>query len=113
MNTPFVDVGLIATYVLIIAVIAFILVFALIGILKNIRNALSMLIAIALLVGLFLVALVISSPTDVPEIIFEKTGTNYALSRVIGAGLIVLYFVFGGVILSIIYTQITGIFKNK
>lgn len=111
--SPLVDIGLNVTYVLIISAIALILIFAVIGIVKNIRNAISVLIAIVALIILFLISLALSSSTDVPEILFEKTGTNYALSRFIGAMLILLYFVFAGVIVSMLYTQIMSIFKNK
>lgn len=58
-----------------------------------------------------IVALIISyflaSGTDIAQSVFEKTGANYGSSKLIGAGLYTVYILFAGVILSVIYAEIS------
>lgn len=67
--------------------------------------------AIIIIFAATLVALIISyfcaSGTDIAQSVFEKTGANYGSSKWIGAGLYTVYILFAGVILSIIYAEIS------
>lgn len=62
------------------------------------------------------VALIVSylcaSGTDIPQSVFEKTNTDYGSSKRIGAGLYTVYILFFGVILSIIYAEISKLIKK-
>jgi uncharacterized membrane protein len=53
-----------------------------------------------------IVSYLISSGTDIAQSVFEKTGTDYGSSKMIGAGLYTVYILFAGVILSVLYAEI-------
>ena len=107
-----IDFGLYATYALIGICVVMILLFAIGRIAKNPAGAKSALIGIIGLAVLVGVAFALSTGTDVasnPKLagmeITEET------SRQVGAGLMVFYILAGLAILSILYVEVTRLFK--
>ena len=85
------------------------------GIVFLIKDAISVKARYLLILGITIVAFIVSyfvaSGTDIPQRVFEKSGSAYSSSKVIGAGLYTVYILFAGVILSIAYAEIAKRFK--
>ena len=75
------------------------------------KKQIGIIIAIVGLVLIFIVGYLLSSGTDIPQALFDKTGSNYSNSKLIGAGLYMCYILFGGVVLTILYTAIASKLK--
>jgi len=107
-----INIGLIATYILVGFAILVIVAFAIKALVTNIKDAIPSLVGVGVLVVLFLIALVISKSNDVSTLFFEKTGTNEAYSKLIGSGLITLYLIMAVVFATMIYFQIAKLLKR-
>ncbi len=87
------------------------LLFALVQLIKGLieepKKQMGIIIAVVALVVAFVVAYMLSSGTDVPQEVFEKTGSDYSSSKLIGACMIFVYFLFGGVIVSVLFAEIS------
>lgn len=82
----------------------------LLGIVFLIKDAIGIkakfLIVLAATIVAFVVAYLCAPSADIAQSVFEKTGTDYSLSKVIGAGLYTVYVLFAGVIVTVIYSEI-------
>lgn len=89
---------------------------ALIGIVFLIKDAIAVkarfLIILAATIVIFFVSYFIASGTDIPETLFEKTGTALSSSKWISAGCYTVYALFAGVILSLIYAEVSKLIKR-
>jgi H+/Cl- antiporter ClcA len=101
--------------ILCVLAIVFALCFALTqvgkGMKEDWKKQIGIIIAIVGLVLIFIVGYLLSSGTDIPQALFDKTGSNYSNSKLIGAGLYMCYILFGGVVLTIVYTAIASKLK--
>jgi len=86
------------------------LIFPVIQIIDNPKGAVRPLIVVAFLVILWVVSYTLSDNTFTP-LQLEKMETTAEVSKMVGAGLIYTYFIFGLAIVSIIYASISNIFK--
>lgn len=107
-----VNIGLIVTYIAFFLSIILIVGFSLIQFIQTFKQSKVQLIGIVVLLLIFVISYLASSSTDVSKELFEKTGTNYAYSRLIGSALISLYILSVITILAIIYTQISNFIKK-
>ncbi|MBR1774941.1 MAG: hypothetical protein IJ759_05390 [Bacteroidales bacterium] len=89
---------------------------ALVGIVFLIKDAIGVkarfLIILAATIVVFVISYFIGSANDLPEALFEKTGTALSSSKWITAGLYTVYALFAGVILSLIYAEVSKLIKK-
>jgi hypothetical protein len=111
MNT-LINIGMIAAYIFAGFALLTIVFFAVKGLVSNIKDAIPSLIGIGVLIVLFLIAFAVSKSGDVSTLFFEKTKTNQAYSKLIGSGLITLYFVIAVIFAAIIYSQVSKLLKR-
>ena len=71
------------------------------------KKQLGILVGLGALIVVFIVSYALSSGTDIPKELFEKTGSDYSSSKLIGACMYVVYILFAGVILSALYAEIS------
>ncbi|MBQ7984554.1 MAG: hypothetical protein IJ250_02835 [Bacteroidales bacterium] len=66
---------------------------------------------IIIIFAITVIALIVSylcaSGTDIPQMVFEKTGADYGSSKLISAALYTVYVLFAGVLLSIVYAEVS------
>ncbi|MEE1322939.1 MAG: hypothetical protein UHE91_03860 [Bacteroidales bacterium] len=77
------------------------------GLKEDPKKQMGIIIAVVALVVVFVAAYVLSSGTDVPQEVFEKTGSDYSNSKLIGACMYTVYILFGGVIASVLFAEIS------
>ncbi len=70
------------------------------------------LIILAAIIVVFFVSYFMASGVDISEALFEKTGTAMSTSKWIGAGMYTVYALFAGVILSLIYAEVSKLIKK-
>ena len=97
-------IGLFCVSILIAACFAIIQIVK--GLIDDPKKQMGTLIGVGVLIVVMIVSYVIASGTDIPKEVFEKTGSNYANSKLIGASMYTDYVLFGGVILSVLYAEI-------
>lgn len=97
-------IGLFCVSILIAACFAIIQIVK--GLIDDPKKQMGTLIGVGVLIVVMIVSYVIASGTDIPKEVFEKTGSNYANSKLIGASMYTVYVLFGGVILSVLYAEI-------
>lgn len=87
------------------------IVFALAQVIKGLKDdpkkQMGIIIAVVALVVVFVVSYLLSSGTDVPQEVFEKTGSDYSSSKLIGACMYTVYILFGGVIASVLFAEVS------
>jgi len=88
----------------------FAILFPIIQMVSNPKEAVRSLIGVAFLVVLWFVAYAIAGNSFTPMQL-EKMETTVETSRMVGAGLIYTYFIFGMAVLATIYAGISSIFK--
>lgn len=88
----------------------FAILFPIIQIVANPKDAVRSLIVVAFLVALWFVAYALSDNSFTPAEL-EKMETSAQTSILVGAGLFYTYFIFGMAVLAIIYASISNIFK--
>jgi len=88
----------------------FAILFPIIQIVANPKDAIRSLIVVAFLVALWFVSYAISDNSFTP-LQLEKMETSAETSILVGAGLIYTYFIFGLAIVAVIYASISSIFK--
>ncbi|MDR1005611.1 MAG: hypothetical protein LBL74_01935 [Bacteroidales bacterium] len=76
------------------------------GLIEAPKKQMGIIVAVALLVVIFVISYLLSSGTDIPQLLFEKTGSDYADSKLIGASMYTTYILLGLVIVSVIYSEI-------
>lgn len=86
-----------------------------IGIIFLIKDAIRVkaryLIILAITIVVFIVSYFVASGTDISQMVFEKSGSDYSSSKIIGAGLYTAYVLFFGLILSVIFAEVAKRFK--
>ncbi len=70
------------------------------------------LVILAATIVVFFVSFFVASGTDLPATLFEKTGTALSASKWISAGLYTVYLLFAGVILSLLYAEVSKLIKK-
>lgn len=87
------------------------IVFALAQVIKGLKDdpkkQMGIIIAVAALIVVFVASYLLSSGTDVPQEVFEKTGSDYSSSKLIGACMYTVYILFGGVLVSVLFAEIS------
>lgn len=106
-----IDIGLIVTYTLLGVGFLALLFFSLKFTLSNISKSKGTLVGFAGFVVLFIVSYIMSSSTDVSAYFLEKNMSSENVSKLIGSGLILTYFMFVAVIGSTIYATISKMLK--
>ena len=76
------------------------------GLIEDPKKQMGILIGVGALVIVFVVSYLLSSGTDIPKEVFEKTGSDYSSSKLIGACMYTVYVLFAGVILAAVYAEI-------
>lgn len=105
-----VDFGLYATYALIGISILLILVFAVTQIAKNPSGAKTVIIGIVGMIVLMAIAYGLSTGSDA-NTIYADEGISEGTSRQVGTGLMTFYILAGAALLSILYVEVTRLFK--
>ena len=87
------------------------IVFALAQVIKGLKDdpkkQMGIIIAVVALIVVFVASYLLSSGTDVPQEVFEKTGSDYLSSKLIGACMYTVYILFGGVLVSVLFAEIS------
>lgn len=89
----------------------FAILFPIIQIVSNPKDAIKTFIGLAVVVALWFVAYYGFAGNTFTPMQMEKMEVTVETSRMVGAGLIFTYFVFGMAVLAIIYASISSIFK--
>ncbi len=107
-----INIGIIVTYILVAIAVGSWLFFALKALLADFKGATASLTGIGIIIALFILSYLISGKNDVSMLFFEKTETNPALSKLIGSGLIMLYFMMAAVVIVVLYSQFAKLLKK-
>lgn len=97
-------------YFLLILTAVITIIFPIVQMVLNPRNSIKIFIAIGLMVVIGIISYALST-SGIPELTMEKLGTNAETVKIVGAGLIFTYIMFGLAVLAIIYASISRIFK--
>ncbi|MCH3924278.1 MAG: hypothetical protein LKE30_05115 [Bacteroidales bacterium] len=90
----------------IVTAICFAIIQIVTGLRDDWKKQIGIIIGIISLVEIFAVSYLVASGTDISQAIFDKTGSSYSNSRLIGAGLYMVYILFACVIISVLYSEI-------
>jgi hypothetical protein len=104
-----IDIGLYVAYLLLFVTLLGVIIFPLIQTVSDFKKAKSGLIGLAGLVLLFLLAYSIS-PAD-QGLFYTNFNIGPKMSKFIGGGLFATYFIFVGVIISILYAEVSKFIK--
>jgi len=107
-----VDVRLYVGYVLILASLIALLYSSISVMSKNIKKNLKYIIVFIAAIALVVLFYFISPSNDLPLSIYEKTNTPLGWSKIINAGMYLVYTLVGIVILSLIYSQVRHLLKK-
>jgi hypothetical protein len=99
-----IDVGLYVSYALFIGAIAGMLVYSVINMLRDVKKAKGALIGIGVLAALFLITFLISGNEVLPK--YADFGINASQSKMIGAGITMVYLLGVGTIILAVYVEI-------
>lgn len=106
----FVNIGLIVAYIMLFAAIAGLVIFPIISLVKgNIKNPKGVLISVAILVGILLLAYIVS-PAQQGDF-YTKMNISAQASKLIGAGLYSAYFIGAAFVLITLYTIVIKWFR--
>ena len=97
--------------VVVVSALGFALVQIIKGLIEAPKKQMGIIVATVLLVIIFIVSYALSSGTDIPQLLFEKTGSDYANSKLIGASLYLSYALFALAVVSVLYAEIAKKFK--
>lgn len=104
-----INIGFIIMYALMIAAVIGVIVFPLIQMLSDLKSAKGTLVGIGAILVVFLISYAISTPEV--GAFYDKYNVSPNFSKVIGGGLIATYIMFAGVIVSILWSQISSWLK--
>lgn len=105
-----IDIGIYAAYLLFFVATAAMIVLPLIQAMRSPKNLIKSAIGIGALVLLFLIAFLLSGGEHPPK--WEQLGVNTEFgSKMIGAGLMMFYFVLIIAVIGMIYSEISKAFK--
>ncbi|MDI6832703.1 MAG: hypothetical protein QMD02_02495 [Bacteroidales bacterium] len=107
-----VDVRLYVGYVLILGSLIALLYSSISVMSKNIKKNLKYIIVFIAAIALVVLFYFISPSNDLPLSIYEKTNTPLGWSKIINAGMYLVYTLVGIVILSLIYSQVRHLIKK-
>jgi len=99
-----IDAGLWICYILFVGALAGMGVFSLMNMLRDLKKAKGTLIGVAILLVLFLVSFLLSGNEVLPK--YETLGISATQSKLIGAGLIMLYFTGIGTVVLAVYAEV-------
>ncbi len=102
--------SLYVTYGLMIAAAIILLGFVIYQLIKNFKQAKAGMIGVAIVVGLFIIAYLLSFPQN--SLIEQKFAVTDHMSKLIGAGLLSTYIMITCAILAIAWTTVASRFKN-
>ncbi len=105
----FINIGMILTYVLLFVAVLALVVFPIFQMVTNFAKAKNGLIALALLLGVFFLAFLISPADQGP--IYEKFEIGPTTSKLIGAGLVTTYLILASIFIAAIYNEVAKWFK--
>ena len=103
-----IDLGLWVSYILFFAAVAGMIVYSLINMLRDTKKAKGTLIGVGVLGGLFLICFLISGNEILPK--YEQLGITASQSKMIGAGLIMLYILGIGTVILAVFTEFRKMF---
>jgi hypothetical protein len=95
----------------IIFAFGFAITFIIKGFIDDPKKQMGIIVAVGLIVVLMVVTYLLASGTDIPKELFEKTGSDYSNSKLIGGSLYAVYVLLLGVVLSALYAEIAKKFK--
>ena len=107
-----VDVRLYVGYVLILGSLLALLYSSISVMSKNIKKNIKSIIVFIAAIALVVLFYFISPSNDLPLSIYEKTNTPLGWSKIINAGMYLVYTLVGIVILSLIYSQVRHLIKK-
>lgn len=107
-----VDVRLYVGYVLILGSLLALLYSSISVMSKNIKKNIKSIIVFIAAIALVVLFYFISPINDLPLSIYEKTNTPLGWSKIINAGMYLVYTLVGIVILSLIYSQVRHLLKK-
>ena len=107
-----IDVRLYVGYVLIFSSLIALLYSAISVISKNIKKNIKSIIVFIAAIALVVLFYFISPSNDLPLSIYEKTNTPLGWSKIINAGMYLVYTLVGIVIISLIYSQVRHLVKK-
>lgn len=111
MNDSLINIGIIITYILIGITVLSILVFSVSNIVKNPGAAKSALIGLGGLAVIFGITYLLSTGSDAEMYSKPQDIVTEGTSKIVGMGLASFYILAGLTILSILYVEVTRIFK--
>jgi FtsH-binding integral membrane protein len=77
------------------------------GLIEAPKKQMKILVSVAALIVIFVILYTLASGTDIPQMLFEKTDSDYSNSKLIGASLYLVYALLAGVVLSVLYAEVT------
>lgn len=95
----------------IISALGFALGFIIKGFMENPKKQMKIIIAVVAMVVLLVGTYLFASGTDIPVELFEKTGSNYENSKLIGGSIYAVYVLMLGVVIAALYSEIAKKFK--
>ena len=110
MNESLINVSIYGTYVLVGLAVLAIVVFSVAQIVKNPTGARNALIGIAILGGILFITYSISDSGDL-HLYSDKIDVSEGTSQLVGMGLYSFYVLSGLTILSILYVEVSRLFK--
>lgn len=105
-----IDAGLWISYILFIAAIAGMVVYSLVNMLRDVKKAKGTLIGVGILAGLFLISFLFSGGEVLPK--YEQLGVDSGQSKMIGAGLILMYIMGVATVVIAVYSEIRKLFMK-
>ncbi|MDD2529603.1 MAG: hypothetical protein PHN41_00050 [Bacteroidales bacterium] len=90
----------------IISALGFALGFIIKGFMDNPKKQMKIIIAFAAMIILLVGTYLFASGTDIPVELFEKTGSSYGNSKLIGGSLYAVYVLMIGVVIAALYSEI-------
>lgn|SRR5574344_570086 len=98
-------------FAFVIATIAAMLIFLVTRVIKG--RGKGLIIGLGLLVAVAVVAFLLSKGTDISSAVLEKNNVTEGTSKMVGAGCITIYILLIASALSILYVEVSTVFKKK
>ena len=105
-----INIGIIITYIMIFGAALTVVVFSVMQMMKNPKNAKKTLYTVGGLVAILVISYLIASPEVLPS--YEKYHINSGAAKRVGMGLNTFYFLAIGAILTVLYTEFGKVFKK-
>lgn len=105
-----VDIGLWICYLLFIGALIGMAIYSVINVLRDTKKAKGSLMGVGILVGLFLITFLISGNEVLPK--YEAFGITASQSKMIGAGIMMIYLMGIGTVVLAVYVEIRKLFMK-